>query len=439
MAKAAKKDPRSEALKNFEGYMFGSEGATEFIPTGHSHLDQIIAAGELDIITKDKAKQLAEVSQGGLPMGRIVMIYGDPSGGKSSIAYRVCGYAQRLYPDRIPIWFDLENSFSEQLCTINGCDYHFLGRKKNYDDTAKELMCMEKIMDLIGSAIESGASVVVMDSAKGAIPKYQLENPAEKDTMALRARIFSKCLPKIASLAAAHNCLVIIINQMMHDPGNMWNPEGTGGGNTLKHLCSVVLKIKKTSSEKRRVVIEDDDGNDIVVAQMSNVYIEKNRFGAPYYGSVEVPIYFRYYFPNFEEVLFNAGRQTKVISVRLNVYSWGGLKAEGRNAFVELLKANHVLLPKLVEEIKEAAVKDKIALPPEVLNAEKHLANKEFTETELKKHSKKNPKTNVETEATTDDETEHDIDEPETSETNDVGEVGTEAETEAEIGNNPEL
>ena len=54
------------------------------------------------------------------------MLYGGPGSGKSSLAYRVCGYAQQL--GGICCWFDTELSFSEPLALINGVDMKYIGR-----------------------------------------------------------------------------------------------------------------------------------------------------------------------------------------------------------------------------------------------------------------------------------------------------------------------
>jgi hypothetical protein len=122
---------KSTALANFEGFEFGSEGnPTEFIPTGHAELDYVIASGLLTN-TEDSVKT------GGIPTGKLMMIYGGEAGGKSSLAYAICGNAQRM--GKIPIWIDVENSFSESLAKINGVDLAKIGRRSMFDknDTDK--------------------------------------------------------------------------------------------------------------------------------------------------------------------------------------------------------------------------------------------------------------------------------------------------------------
>ena len=92
---------KSTALANFEGFEFGSEGnPTEFIPTGHAELDYIIASGLLN-------NDGDSIKTGGIPTGKLVMIYGGEGGGKSSLAYSICGNAQRM--GKIPIWIDKLN------------------------------------------------------------------------------------------------------------------------------------------------------------------------------------------------------------------------------------------------------------------------------------------------------------------------------------------
>lgn len=386
MAKKTINKDRDIAIKNFEGFRFGPEKPTNFIPTGHPVLDQTIASGHL--MSKDAALTASEISQGGFPQGKIVMLYGGPGSGKSSLAYRVCGYAQRMYIDKPTIWFDTELSFSENLATINGCDLELLGR---YDiNTAGDKFYGEAILDKMIYACEHKASVVVLDSVADLVPRIVWENTLEKETIGVLARMLSRGLPKLAQAAAKGNTCVILINQLRTKMGVMWgSPDTTTGGNSLPHASSVIVKMNKLSSKESQVIIEDDNGSEVIIAQTSNCFIEKNRFGQPHKESIPVPVYFRPYFPEFEEILFNAARRCKSISVRNGVYSWQGIKAEGRKGFVAALKESGKIA-ELVKEVQAVASSEGSPLPPEVINYESHIKTKE--EEIEKKTTKKSKK-----------------------------------------------
>lgn len=375
---------RDAVMSNFEGFEFGNEGnPTEFIPTGHAELDYIIASGLLNTEANDLVEQ--GIKTGGLPTGKLVMFYGEPGGGKSSLAYSCCAAAQQL--NKIPIWIDVENSFSESLAKINGVDLKRLGRKGMYDkNDPDKVFDGEYALDAVMEACRKGAGVVVLDSVASLVPKYVMENASEKETMALLARLLGRTVNKICSLAAANNTLVIFINQLRVNPGAMFkNPEGYPGGNAIGHACSIILQINKKGGKDAYTYIEDDDGNERMIAGSANIFVRKNRFAAPHFGGITIPIYYENYFPQIEETIFNTGRQTKTISVRSGVFSWGKLKVEGKKAFIaELIAKNKV--GELVADIKKDAEEDsKIVLPGAILNYEKHVAFAEKNKAKLEK------------------------------------------------------
>lgn len=373
---------KNTALSNFEGFEFGSEGnPTEFIPTGHAELDYIIASG---LLNDDDER----IKTGGLPTGKLVMIYGGEGGGKSSLAYAICGSAQRM--GKVPIWIDVENSFSESLAKINGVDLGKIGRKSMYDKkNPDKIFDGEYALDCVMEACKKGAGVVVLDSIASLVPRYVMENPADKDTMAALARLLGKTVNKICSFAAANNTLVIFINQLRVNPGAMFkDPEGFPGGKAIAHACSVILKLNKVNAKDSYTYIEDDEGNEKLIAGAANIFIQKNRFAAPHFGGIRIPIYYEHYFPQIEETAFEYGRQTKIISVRNSVFSWNGMKVEGKKNFIaELVAQNKV--GELVAAIKEAAADADVIVPAAILNYDKHVEFEKKNKDKLEKGKRK--------------------------------------------------
>ncbi len=89
--------------------------------------------------------------------------------------------------------------------------------------------------------------------------------------------------------------------------------------------------------------------------------IDKNRCGPPLLDetgsniTIDLPVYYRPYFPEIEELAFNAARQTKLVSVRTGTYTWkreeGDIKVEGRTAFINHVLGNGLLIS-LIDEIE---------------------------------------------------------------------------------------
>lgn len=360
-------------LENLKGFKIGADSEVkDLIPSGHAELDHAISSGIVQGNSKFKF--------GGFPLGRVVLFYGNEGSGKSSLAYRLVGSAQRM--NYKCAWIDTEHSFSDQLALVNGVDksvlyYNNLINEENPD----EIATAENVMDTMISACSSGQiNVIVLDSIANLVPSRVMENGADKETVAELARVLSRTMGKLLSYAASNNVLVILINQLREKVGVMFgSPDTMPGGKALKHACSCILKVTKLESSSHCISIQDDGGAERIIGKHSSVIIEKNRFAKPHFGSMKVPIYYEPYFPNIEDVCFNSGRDLKIVKVRNNIYSWKNIKAEGRSAFIEMIN-NPEVIDELVSLIKDEAKKQSMSLPIEIIN---------FDISDYKKNAKK--------------------------------------------------
>jgi protein RecA len=350
----------SVGIENLKGFQLGANvEVKDLIPTGHAELDHTIAAG----LMEDGEK----FTTGGLPLGKLCLFYGNEGSGKSSLAYRVVGSAQRMGYNCA--WVDTEHSFSDQLAEVNGVDKKklFYSNLINLEDPDK-ISTAENVMDMVINACASKKiNVIVLDSVANLIPERVMDNDADKDTVAELARVLSKTLGKMLSFAASNNVLVIFINQLREKIGVMFgSPDTMPGGRALKHASSLILKVTKLESKAHNIMMQNEDGTERLIGRYSSVMIEKNRFAKPNQGSMPVPIYYEPYFPDVSDVAFDAGRNTKVIKVRNGTFMWNDIKADGRKSFIDLIKDVDIL-ENLVSEIKEQAEEQDIVLPIELV------------------------------------------------------------------------
>jgi protein RecA len=383
---------RDVVLENLKGFVRkGSDlPPEEFISTGHLSLDLAIAHG----INPEKA-DLSDVdldNPGGLPLGKLVEIYGTEGSGKSSIAYRICGFAQKMGYNCL--WIDAENSFSHDLAAINDVDTDQLGLSTLYDeDDPDKIYYAEEIMENICVACKSGYQVIVLDSIAALATRAEMENEIGQGGvgMGALAQLLSRAVKKVCNYAAKYNVLVIMINQVREKIGVMFgDPETTPGGRAVRFHASVRLRFQKQSAKDGSVYAEGDDGEKNLIAGKSYVQIKKNRFGKPVRDSegkdvsLLLPIYYENYFPDIESVLYDQGRilnepgtKQKIIKVRNNIYSWGDVKATepGKAGFVKAIK-DAGAVDALVEAIRNAATESGALLPPEVLKYEVKKAKK---------------------------------------------------------------
>ncbi len=374
----AKKDAESKdkdieiALKNLKGFTkkASDKEVPTFLSTGHLALDLAIAHGVSPENSDFDISGIPADELGGFPLGKLVEVFGPESSGKSSLAYRVVGVAQKM--GYKCFWIDAEQSFSHDLADINGVDTDDLGYTDLLDiEDPDHIFSAEEIFDRITDLCKSGNKVIVLDSVANLTTQAELDNYISDGGvgMAHLASLMSKAVKKVVQYAAKYGVLVIFINQIREKIGVMFgNPETTPGGRTLKFLASIRVRVQKMTAKEGQIRRDDDEGKDQLIGNYSYVKIEKNRFGKPVEGSLKIPVYYERYFPDAEEVIFDVARALKIVKPRLGVFSWGdNLKETGRSAFVAALKEKK-LVGKLVEEIREESTEQKYVLPPEVVN-----------------------------------------------------------------------
>jgi len=368
MAKS-KKD-NDDIFKNLQGFcQLGARAESPGnIPTGHFNLDFIIQYGaDPTKVDLNKVEGYDPAKTVGIPLDKLVEIFGEEGSGKSSLAYRICGYAQQLgYRTG---WIDVEHSFQENLAYINGCDIDQLiySNMINHEDPEKEYFA-EDVIDYMIKMMQAGIQVIVLDSVANLIPKALFEAKTEKEFMGLLSRLLSKSLGKLVSYAEKHGTLLVFINQLREKIGNTWgDPRTSPGGHSLHHNASLRLRMDKRNSKDADIYVPDPEtGDEMLIGRHSKVSLVKNRFAKPFRDSLDIPIYYEAYFPEIDEIAFDTGRQIKLISVRKGVYSWDSLKIEGRKQFIDHI-IKEKLTDSLIVDIKAKAAENEIILPPEIV------------------------------------------------------------------------
>ncbi|MFD0966700.1 recombinase RecA [Seminibacterium arietis] len=207
----------------------------------------------------------AALGIGGLPMGRIVEIFGPESSGKTTLTLTVIAQAQK--EGKTCAFIDAEHALDPIYATKLGVNI-------------KELLvsqpdCGEQALEICDALVRSGAvDVVIVDSVAALTPKAEIEGEMGDSHMGLQARLMSQALRKLTAQIKTSNCLVIFINQIRMKIGVVFgNPETTTGGNALKFYSSVRLDIRRTGSIK--------DG-DQVIGNETRVKVVKNKVAPPF-------------------------------------------------------------------------------------------------------------------------------------------------------------
>jgi recombination protein RecA len=241
-----------------------------------THVKRWISTGSkmLDWICANK-------SNGGLPEGRIIEIFGPPSIGKSHIATQIARSTQQM--GGIVVYIDTENATSvENLLTL-GVD---VSKRFVYVDThcTEEVLSIAEKTILKAKALDKDVPVtVIWDSVAASSPKAELLGEYDKETVGLQARAISKGMRKITGVIGQTNSLFVILNQIRDKVGVLYgDPTTTPGGKAIPFHSSIRIKLGAGQQIK--------EGEDVIGIQVSAKTV-KNKV-APPFRKVDFQIHF---------------------------------------------------------------------------------------------------------------------------------------------------
>lgn len=202
---------------------------------------------------------------GGLPLGRIVEIYGPESSGKTTLTLQLIAEAQKQ--GKSCAFIDAEHALDAVYAQKLGVNIDDL--LISQPDTGEQAL---EICDML---VRSNAvDIIVVDSVAALTPKAEIEGEMGDSHVGLQARLMSQALRKLTGHVKNANCMLVFINQIRMKIGVMFgNPETVTGGNALKFYCSVRLDIRRVGSVKESEV---DIGNEC------RVKVVKNKVAPPF-------------------------------------------------------------------------------------------------------------------------------------------------------------
>ncbi|AEX50642.1 recombinase RecA [Rahnella aquatilis] len=272
---------------------------------------------------------------GGLPMGRIVEIYGPESSGKTTLTLQVIAAAQR--EGKTCAFIDAEHALDPIYAKKLGVDIDNL--LCSQPDTG------EQALEICDALTRSGAvDVIIVDSVAALTPKAEIEGEIGDSHMGLAARMMSQAMRKLAGNLKNANTLLIFINQIRMKIGVMFgNPETTTGGNALKFYASVRLDIRRIGAIKE---------GDVVVGSETRVKVVKNKIAAPF-KQAEFQILYGEGI-NINGELIDLGVKHKLIEKAGAWYSYNGEKiGQGKANSCNYLKENPKVAAELDKKLRD--------------------------------------------------------------------------------------
>lgn len=291
---------------------------------------------------------------GGLFQGGFVELYGPPSSGKSTLALKAQGLAQKS--GAVCAYIDVEDAFDPEWAKKNGVDIDslILMNKQQINEVVKEKgekgINAEFILQLMIDLIDTkGIDILVLDSIACLTPKDELEKEMEEEArMAGVAKLLNRAL-RVMNSKNQRAATIVFINQIRDNVGSYGGGTTTPGGKAVKFYAFQRINVKRGKNITKK---------EVVVGYNANVILEKSKVSIPY-RSAEFAMYndssidrFEVYW-NLAQNLNNFG---KGIEIKGRTYSYNGeVVAKSQDEFREWLQKNSIVFDILEKDLIASA------------------------------------------------------------------------------------
>lgn len=213
---------------------------------------------------------------GGLPLGRIVEVFGRESSGKTTLALHAAANVQKS--GGTAAFIDAENAFDPEYAARIGVD------------TAKLVVvrpeCGEEALSICEKFIRSGElDIVAVDSIASLVPREEIETDLETEAEGgLQARLMSRAMRRLSSALARKRTLCLFTNQIREKPDGAGGVvEVTPGGLAVKFHASCRICIESAA------FVKDEEGR--IAGMRTKAVVVKNKLSSPFRTAVFDIIY----------------------------------------------------------------------------------------------------------------------------------------------------
>lgn len=274
---------------------------------------------------------------GGLPVGRIIEVFGPEASGKTTLALHAIAQAQR--DGGICAFIDAEHALDPSHAKKLGL---------NVDDLIiSQPDYGEQALDIVEMLVRSGAvDIIVVDSVSALVPKAELEGDMGDVHVGLQARLMSQALRKLTPVVHKSKTVLIFINQIRQTINSLpfANKETTSGGNALKFYASLRIDVRRIAALRK---------NDAHVGNRVAVKIVKNKV-APPFKRVELDLLFNEGISR-ELDLLDAALFYQIVSQAGAWFAYEDKKiAQGREQALNFLKENKEVADVIRTKVHEA-------------------------------------------------------------------------------------
>lgn len=193
--------------------------------------------------TSSGIEKLDELLGGGLPLGKIIELYGPESTGKTLICQYIAAAIQKTDLPGV-LYMDMEDSFDQGWWAQSDVD---LSRMMVSNPATGE-GAIDIMMALL-QAKDAKLGLIIVDSIAAMTPSVQADpdkSSEDKGAMGVQAKLITLMFHKIKGLLG--DCIFLLTNQMRDSLGTMHDEIGAlPGGRANRHYCHAILRTRRES------------------------------------------------------------------------------------------------------------------------------------------------------------------------------------------------
>lgn len=217
---------------------------------------------------------------GGIAKGRVTLIYGGTSSGKSAIVQEsigklwqpaglVCGYV------------DVEGTWDKDWTSRLGIN--------NRELILEQAKSSGKIEKKIRPLLENNIDVLVIDSISDILPEVFIDKSGEMNEQEDRKQIGSQAKAITALINGMHylneNTAIILISQTTTFMGQSYVEQVPHGGQKTQFASSQIIRLTSSASPNSQIKGKKHVGDyvfDVPVGREVEYLVKKNKLGAPF-------------------------------------------------------------------------------------------------------------------------------------------------------------
>lgn len=285
---------------------------------------------------------------GGLPRGRFVVLTGGYSTLKTYVGLNAIREVQRA--GGVAALIDTEHAYDPEWAESLGVKTDDLILWPDLDDNGNH--SGEEAIDVAEVLTRSKVDLIVFDSVAAALPQQEQNKRLHGENIqpGRQAALMSAACRKLT--AANSRTAILWINQLREQIGITFGPtEKAPGGRALPYYASMIVNIKHAGKLTRDIKTFTGDKYASVKEQIGQTYraiIEKSKLNRPFRE-----VFFDFDLEsdppgiNLVKFLFAQGVELGLITKKGNTWSYGDLKAVGKEKFM-------VKLADAAEELEQA-------------------------------------------------------------------------------------